>query len=224
MGTPLEEVIGYQFKDPGRLQEALTHKSHAAESRSGVDNERLEFLGDSVLSAVIAHRLYLENPKDPEGALSQKKSWLVSRPNLARWAAKIDLGSSLRLGAGEEASGGRTRPSVLGNALEALIGAVYLDGGYEKARLLVGRLTDLGGVYEGEDYKSRLQEILQKKYKTVPAYEIVNAVGPEHDKTFEVRVRLGRKILGEGSGKNKKEAEQAAAQAALEKVTQKQEE
>lgn len=217
---PLEEVIGYRFKDPQFLKEALSHKSFASESRSGIYNERLEFLGDSVLAAVVAHQLYVDYPEDSEGSLSKKKSQLVSRPSLAHWAAELNLGAYLLLGVGEETSGGRSRSSLLGNALEALIGAVYLDGGYAAAEKFIrqwcmGRHPAL----EETDYKSRLQEVLQKKYKVPPSYELARAAGPDHDKTFEVMVRLGKRPLGRGTGKSKKEAEQSAARDALENMT-----
>lgn len=215
---PLEEVIGYRFKDLEYLKEALSHKSFASESKSRIYNERLEFLGDSILAAVVAHQLYVDYPEDNEGSLSKKKSQLVSRPSLAHWAAELKLGAYLYLGVGEETSGGRARLSLLGNALEALIGAIYLDGGYEAAERFIrkwcmGRHPGL----EESDYKSRLQEVLQKKYKVPPEYELTRAAGPDHDKTFEVLVRLGKRHLGRGSGKTKKEAEQSAARDALEK-------
>jgi ribonuclease-3 len=216
---PLEEVIGYRFKNPKYLKEALSHKSFASESRSGVYNERLEFLGDSVLAAVVAHRLYVDYPDDEEGSLSKKKSQLVSRPSLSHWAAELNLGAYLYLGVGEETSGGRTRQSLLGNALEALIGAIYLDGGYEAAeRFIQHWCVEKHARLEETDYKSRLQEMLQKKYKVPPVYELSRAAGPDHDKTFEVLVRLGKKELGKGSGKSKKEAEQSAARNALESL------
>jgi ribonuclease III len=219
---PLEEVIGYRFKRPQHLREALSHKSFASESKSGVFNERLEFLGDSILAAVVAHQLYIDYPGEDEGSLSKKKSQLVSRPSLAHWAAELNLGAYLYLGVGEETSGGRSRLSLLGNALEALIGAIYLDGGYEAAENFIrqwcmGRHSRL----EETDYKSRLQEVLQKKYKVPPAYELARAAGPDHDKTFEVLVRLGKKQLGRGTGKTKKEAEQSAARDALQMMTEK---
>ena len=216
---PLEEVIGHRFKNPRWLEEALSHKSYAAEAGSGLHNERLEFLGDSVLSAVMAHKLYRDNPDEDEGSLSQKKSWLVSRPNPSKLAQQMELGQYLRLGIGEEASGGRERLSLLGNALEALIGAVYLDGGYSAAQDFIERVfARYGGEVLQEDHKSRLQEILQKKHKAVPVYEVSSETGPDHDKTFSVRVLLGKKILGEGLGKSKKEAEQSAAQSVLAKL------
>jgi len=217
---PLEEVIGYRFKRPDYLKEALSHKSFASESKSGIFNERLEFLGDSVLAAVVAHQLYVDYPDDDEGSLSKKKSQLVSRPSLAHWAAELNLGAYLYLGIGEESSGGRSRQSLLGNALEALIGAVYLDGGYAAAEAFI-RKWCMGrhGRLEETDYKSRLQEVLQKRYKVPPEYELTSANGPDHDKTFAVTVRLGKKLLGQGTGKTKKEAEQSAARNALEMMT-----
>ncbi len=217
---PLEEVIGYRFRDPELLNEALSHKSFASESKSGVYNERLEFLGDSILAAVVAHQLYAGYPDQDEGSLSKKKSQLVSRPMLARWAAGIRLGDYLLLGVGEETSGGRTRQSLLGNALEALIGAIYLDGGYEASeRFIRAWLVEHGDIQE-TDYKSRLQEVLQKKFKVPPVYELSGSTGPDHDKTFLVMVRIGERVLGRGSGKSKKEAEQSAARHALESAAE----
>ena len=219
MAEPLEEVVGYRFKDPGLLKQALSHKSFASESGSGADNERLEFLGDSVLAAVVAHQLFAEYPGEPEGALSKKKSLLVSRPSLAAWAEEIGLGAHLYLGVGEETTGGRTRQSLLSNALEALIGAMYLDGGYDAAaRFVRAWCARKHGSLLETDHKSRLQEMLQKRYKTPPNYELASAAGPDHDKTFSVLVRIGARELGRGAGKNKKEAEQAAALDALSRM------
>jgi len=214
--TPLEDVIGYRFKDSAVLKEALSHKSFASESKSSVYNERLEFLGDSVLAAVVAHQLYVDYPGEPEGRLSKIKSQLVSRPTLAHWAAELNLGAYLLLGVGEETSGGRSRQSLLGNALEALIGAIYLDGGYGAAETFI-RQWCIGrhGSLAETDHKSRLQEVLQKKFKVPPVYELKSAEGPDHDKTFEVFVRIGKKTLAHGVGKTKKEAEQSAARNAL---------
>ena len=216
---PLEEVIGYRFNDPEYLKEALSHKSFASESKSRVYNERLEFLGDSVVALVVAHQLYVAFPDDAEGSLSKKKALLVSRPTLAQWAAELNLGAYLYLGEGEESSGGRSRQSLIGNALEALIGAIYLDGGYQAAESFIQQrcLSRLQGLEE-TDYKSRLQELLQKKYKMPPLYDMTAAAGPDHDKTFEVLVRLGKRLLGRGTGKTKKEAEQSAARNALESM------
>lgn len=219
MAEPLEEVIGYRFQDAGLLKQALSHKSFASESGSGVCNERLEFLGDSVLAAVVAHQLFTEYPDEPEGDLSKKKSLLVSRSSLAAWAEELGLGTYLYLGVGEETTGGRTRQSLLGNALEALIGAMYLDGGYEAAAVFIRTWCARrhGSLLE-TDHKSRLQEILQKKYKVPPTYEVASSSGPDHDKTFSVAVRIGEKRLGAGTGKSKKEAEQAAARDALSRM------
>jgi len=213
---PLDEVIGYRFRNADLLKEALSHKSFASESKSAIYNERLEFLGDSILAAVVAHQLYVDYPQDAEGGLSKKKAVMVSRPSLADWATELNLGAYLFLGVGEESSGGRLRQSLLSNALEALIGAIYLDGGYAAAEKFIKRwYTDQHGSLVEADHKSRLQEVLQKKYKVPPTYEMTEAEGPDHDKTFRVSVILGKKALGKGEGKTKKEAEQAAARDAL---------
>ncbi|MFA6317844.1 MAG: ribonuclease III [Elusimicrobiota bacterium] len=217
MTKSLEEAVGYHFKDPALLREALSHRSYASESRTDIYNERLEFLGDSILSAVVAHHCYICFPDEREGTLSKLRSQLVSRGSLALWAKKLDLGKYLYLGVGEENSGGRNRSSVLANALEALIGAIFLDGGYAAGAAFIKRwcLVELGGLVE-TDYKSRLQEVLQRKHKQTPTYELLDSVGPDHDRTFSIVVRLGHRVLGKGTGKSKKEAEQAAAQEALE--------
>lgn len=219
MAEPLETVIGYRFKNPDLLKLALSHKSFASESGSGAYNERLEFLGDSVLAAVVAHQLFDEYPADAEGGLSKKKSLLVSRPSLAAWGEELGLGAHLLLGVGEETTGGRSRHSLLANAVEALIGAIYLDGGYGPAATFIrGWCSRKHGSLLETDHKSRLQELLQKRHKTPPSYELASADGPDHDKTFKILVRLGDKELGRGAGKNKKEAEQAAARDALSRI------
>ena len=219
MTEPLEAVIGYRFRSPGLLKQALSHKSFASESGSGADNERLEFLGDSVLAAVVAHQLFAEYPDEAEGPLSKKKSILVSRPSLAAWGEEIGLGAHLYLGVGEETTGGRTRQSLLANAVEAVIGAIYLDGGYEAAAKFVRHwCAQKHGSLLETDHKSRLQELLQKRHKAPPTYELSAADGPDHDKTFSIIVRIGPRELGRGTGKNKKEAEQAAARDALSRM------
>ncbi len=216
MAESLESIIGHTFRDPRLLKQALSHKSYASEQGTGVYNERLEFLGDSVLAVVVAHQLYCDYPKESEGALSKKKSFLVSRPSLAAWAEEIGLGAHLYLGVGEESTGGRGRQSLLANALEALIGAIYLDGGFDAASGFIREwCSRTHGSLQESDHKSRLQELLQKKYKSPPQYELSSASGPEHDKFFCVIVRIGTRELGRGTGKNKKEAEQAAALHAL---------
>ena len=219
MPRPLEEVIGYRFIDAGLLKQALSHKSFASESGSGVYNERLEFLGDSVLASVVAHAVYAGYPDEPEGNLSKKKSLLVSRPSLALWGEALDIGTYLHLGVGEESTGGRTRHSLLANAVEALIGAIYLDGGYEAAaKFIRAWYAERHGSLLETDHKSRLQEILQKRHKSPPAYEMTSSAGPDHDRVFQITVRLGERELGRGAGKSKKEAEQAAACDALRRM------
>lgn len=216
MSGALEEAVGFRFRRPELLRAALTHRSALSECGVEVCNERLEFLGDSVLSAIVAHRLFDLHPSEAEGRLSKRKALLVSKPSLARWAKSLELGRHLYLGPGEEASGGRSRPSILSDALEALIGAVYLDGGFEAARRMVARwIEDEKAGFEETDFKSRLQELMQKRFRAPPRYETVSTQGPEHDKTFSVAARMGKEVLGRGSGKSKKEAEQAAARDAL---------
>lgn len=219
MPRPLEEVIGYRFIDAGLLKQAMSHKSFASESGSGVYNERLEFLGDSVLASVVAHAVYSSYPDEPEGTLSKKKSLLVSRTSLALWGEELSIGSYLHLGIGEESTGGRTRQSLLANAVEALIGAIYLDGGYEAAaKFIRAWYAERHGSLLETDHKSKLQEILQKRHKSPPTYETTSSTGPDHDKVFQIVVRLGERELGRGAGKSKKEAEQAAACDALNKM------
>lgn len=214
----IEDAIGYKFRNPDILREALTHKSYASERNSREYNERLEFLGDSVLGVLVARHVFCLNPGRDEGYLSKLKSYMVSRPVLAKWAMELNLGAYLYLGAGEESSGGRNRPSTLANVLEALIGAVYLDGGFEKAfNFVSGWLAKQSLEISQTDYKSRLQEILQKRHKIPPDYVLTRSFGPDHNRTFTITVRLGKKVLGTGTGKNKKEAQQAAAKDALEK-------
>ncbi len=208
--------MGYTFQDKDILREALTHKSYLAQSRSSKDNERLEFLGDSVLGLVVAGYLYnLLNTKE-EGVLSKIKANLVSRKNLYFWASNLALGRFMFLGQGEVADGGRERQSILSNAMEAVIGAVYLDGGFNSAQEIILNWLKTQKIEEDSgDYKSILQEYLQKKGKAAPEYEVISTVGPEHDKIFTVKVCLGEKQLGLGRGKNKKSAEQEAAKTAL---------
>ena len=212
MPTELETIIGYCFEDTAILKEALTHKSFAGEHRATAHNERLEFLGDSILGAIVADYIYGQCPHSEEGVLSKIKSNLVSRHNLYLWAKGLELGRFLRLGHGEISTGGRQRDSILSNAMEAVIGAVYLDGGYAAAQQVVlpwiktQELTQDSG-----DYKSILQEYMQKHSHGVPHYEIVQTVGPEHDKIFTVEVSMDGKRLGVGKGHSRKLAEQDAA-------------
>lgn len=213
--APLQRKLGYAFKNAQFLTEAVTHKSYATEQGHSCFNERLEFLGDSILSAVVAHYLYDRYPEEDEGRLSKLKAILVSRPSLTRWAKELELGSDIFVGAGEEASGGRSRPSIMANALEALIGAIYLDGGYAPAEAFIRQWLARQQDLPETDYKSQLQEIVQKKHKVPPSYTLLEEQGPDHDKTFLIAVKIFNKRLGMGSGKTKKEAEQAAARDAL---------
>ena len=215
--SQVEDALGYRFRDPELLELALTHRSGAVVQ--GRHNERLEFLGDSILGAIVADYIYEQCPHSEEGVLSKIKSNLVSRHNLYLWAKQLELGRFLRLGHGELSTGGRQRDSILSNAMEAIIGAVYLDGGYEAAKQVIlpwvrtQQLTQDRG-----DFKSILQEYIQKRTRDVPQYEIVQTVGPEHDKIFTVEVSLGGKRLGIGKGHSKKMAEQEAAQDAYERL------
>jgi ribonuclease-3 len=217
--TELEKLIHYSFEDTTILREALTHKSYSGEHKAVRHNERLEFLGDSILGAIVANYLYIHCPHSEEGVLSKIKSNLVSRHNLYLWAKKLDLGRFMRLGHGELATGGRQRDSILSNAMEAVVGAVYLDGGYSAAEQMVlpwVRTQEL--TQDSGDFKSRLQEYIQKRSRSTPDYEVLQTVGPEHDKVFTVEVSLDGKRLGVGKGKNKKLAEQDAARDAYRRI------
>ena len=216
MFEQIEHILGYCFKDKKLIKEALTHKSFAGEHRSSRHNERLEFLGDSILGAIVADYIYNQCPHDEEGVLSKIKANLVSRRNLYLWGKQLNLGTQMLLGHGELATGGRERDSIISNAVEAVIGAIYLDGGYPAAQAFIlpwvktQQLTQ-----DRRDFKSVLQELLQKKEPQPPTYEVVQTVGPEHDKIFTVQVSLNGRILGMGKGHNKKQAEQQAAHDAL---------
>jgi ribonuclease-3 len=212
--------IGYAFRDPDLLEEALTHKSHANElrQRSSKHNERLEFLGDAVLTLLASEHLAAAFPTAREGELSKLKAQLVSEASLARAARRLAFGQMLRLGKGEELTKGREKSSLLANTVEALLGAIYLDGGLEPARAFTLRvlgpeLSELrSDRSSGErDYKTQVQEWCQKQYETLPEYVTVKESGPDHQKTFEVEVKIRGEVLGRGSGHSKKEAEQMAA-------------
>ena len=216
MYTDIEHIIGYCFKDKAVLKEALTHKSYAGEHRSVKHNERLEFLGDSILGAIVADYIYNKCPHVEERVLSKIKSNLVSRRNLYLWGKQLDLGRYMSLGRGELATGGRERDSIISNAVEAVLGAVYIDGGYPAAESVILPWEKTQELTQDEkDFKSLLQEYLQKSGPHTPEYEVIQTVGPEHNKVFTVRVSLDGKALGVGKGHNKKLAEQAAAQDAF---------
>jgi ribonuclease III len=218
---PLEELVGYKFRNPLLLAEALTHPSlgHETQQRH-FDNQRLEFLGDAILQLVITEYLFGHFKDQPEGQLTKLRSRLVSRDALKSNAIKLDLGQFLLMGRGEEASGGRTRVSTLADAFEALIGAIYLDGGLEDAKkfILAQAQKNLAEVTEEPvdiNPKGNLQELLQSISPRSPAYELVSQSGPEHDKRFVVQAVWEGIVLGKGSGKSKKQAETAAAEEAM---------
>ncbi len=221
----LQTVIGLRFKDASLLELSLIHSSYVNENPdlAPVSNERLEFLGDAVLGFVFATRLYNSFGHSSEGELTRLRSRLVRGSTLARAAARIGLGEYLYLGKGEEASGGRSKPANLAGALEALIGAAYLDQGTITAgevasRLLGSDFTELTGPEAGMDYKSRLQEYAQASQQVTPRYRIVDTSGPDHARRFTAEVRLDDEPLGRGQGHSKKEAETEAARQALIKL------
>lgn len=219
----LENKLNYTFRNPGFLSEALSHSSYANEHRAaGLNsNERLEFLGDSVLGFVTAEFLFLQHPDLPEGDLTRIRAALVCEQSLYEVAQKLDLGRYLKLGRGEEAGGGRTRTSILADATEAVFAAVYLDGGIASASALIHRVlldAEQEEVVEERrrDYKTVLQELIQRQADQQLTYRMTGEEGPDHDKTFLAEVLLNGGAIGTGSGHSKKEAEQSAAKAALE--------
>lgn len=215
----LSERLGYAFGDPTLLERALTHRSWCAEHVGEESNERLEFLGDAVLGVIVADYTYRSFPHLGEGLLSRARASVVRSSALAEMAAEVGLGDELRLGKGEDASGGRLKPSILADSLEAVIGAVYLDGGWEPARelvlrLLADRITRLADEDAHRDYKSRLQELVAHRLDTAPTYRVSES-GPEHDKEFSAEAVVDGQILGLGVGRTKKYAEQEAAREAF---------
>lgn len=218
----LEKKLGHVFRDRALLATALTHSSYANENRGrGECNERLEFLGDSVLGMVVADALFRRFPELPEGRMTRLRAQLVCEESLHRVASELGLGEYVRLGRGEEHTGGRRRTSILADAVEAVIAAMYLDGGLETAKAFIERqilsaLDGSGPVMRVEDCKTELQELVQKKSGQSLSYELLGESGPDHDKTFTSQVSLNGRPIGSGSGRTKKEAEQAAARAALE--------
>ena len=212
--TDLERVIGHTFIDRSLFRLSAAHRSWCAEN-SEASNERLEFLGDSVLGLIVTSYLFENFPTLPEGDLAKLRASVVNSLTLAEVAASIDLGAHLLLGKGEHATGGRQKASILADALEALIGAVYLDGGWSAAEpMVLGLLMERIHLYSdgpgGGDYKTRLQELAARKFEQLPTYRVVGA-GPDHEKTFDAEVLLGGAVRGVGRGRSKKQAEQAAA-------------
>jgi len=219
----LEEKIGYSFKDKSLLQTALTHSSYANEKHDrSLSYERLEFLGDSILGLVTAEFLYSHEPALPEGRMTRLRAELVCEGSLKKVAEELGIGEYMRLGKGEERSGGRGRASILADMVESVIAAIYLDSGMDAARsFVVERLlknADLGEQHKIADYKTELQELVQRKSDSHISYELTGESGPDHNKTFSFCVYINGVAAGQGSGRSKKEAEQAAACAALEKM------
>jgi ribonuclease-3 len=224
--TELEEKIEYTFKNKELLKKALTHSSYANEKGygRGACNERLEFLGDSLLGFITASHLYKKYPDKPEGEMTRLRAELVCEASLVRASEELRLGGWLRLGRGEELGNGRKRPSILADAFEALLAAIYLDGGEAAARELVRKYV-LGGHRDSDssvsDYKTALQELVQKSGGEAPLYRLTGESGPDHLKLFTAEVLVNGEVAGEGNGRSKKEAEQAAARCAFEKLIRK---
>ena len=219
----LETKLGYQFQNPKLLDHALTHSSYANEHHLGSSssNERLEFLGDSVLGMIVADHLYRTFPDLPEGDLTRIRANLVCEGSLVLVAKEWDLGRYLKLGKGENACGGRSRPSILADAVEAVLAAVFLDGGLAHdrdiiQRFLLDRMEQVNRA--SRDHKTYLQELVQRKSGQVLSYELIGESGPDHNKTFQMQVLLNGQPIGQGTGHSKKEAEQAAANAAIERL------
>ncbi|MEA2626359.1 MAG: ribonuclease [Candidatus Binatota bacterium] len=218
--VPIEQAIGYSFTRQALLATALTHRSAAG--RVGANNEKLEFLGDAVLSLVVSELLMEQFAEADEGELSKLRASLVNSAVLARKADELALGERLRVGKGEEKSGGRRKESILASAYEAVIGAVFLDGGFEPARTMVRRQFEAevsaattGGL---TDYKTRLQEMTQRRFRETPSYRLVQAAGPDHAKRFVSEILIRGQLYGRGEGRSRKAAEQAAAFQALEEL------
>lgn len=226
----LESRLGYRFKSKADLERALTHRSYANETSNGeshaTDNERLEFLGDAVLDLALSAVLMRNFPEDKEGGLSKKRASLVNEESLASIASGLGLDSLVRVGKGEARAGGTKKPRILASTLEAVFGAVFLDGGYNEAASVIEaafgpkleEIANAGVDYRG-DFKTRLQERVQELYRATPAYTVEGEAGPDHDKVFEVSVSVGERRLALGRGRSKKAAEQDAARQALELLT-----
>ena len=221
--TTLEEKLGYTFQNPDLLDNALTHSSRANESRGKLQsNERLEFLGDSILGMVVADHLFRNHPDLPEGDLTRTRAALVCEDSLVEVARELGLGEYLRLGKGESSGGGRERPSIQADAVEAVLAAIYLDGGIGSARKFIQKFIltrEVAGLTKPRDHKTALQELVQRESGQVLQYRLVGEEGPDHNKRFFVEVALNGQSIGSGSGRSKKEAEQAAAAAGIENLS-----
>jgi len=222
--SKLEKAIDYEFKDLSLFKEALTHSSYCKKSKKEAkNNQRMEFLGDSVLELIVNEYIYRKFSTFSEGEMTKIKSVIVSTQTLTKWANNIFLGKFIILGKGEDLTGGRNKSSILAGCFEALLGAIYLDGGTRKAKIFVLQFLkeEILRVIEKDfirNYKSLLQEISQKEYKCLPDYELIKENGPDHKKLFCVNVKIKEKTYGTGFGDNKKEAEQNAAKDTLKKI------
>jgi ribonuclease-3 len=222
----LQERLGYSFSNEGLLEKAMTHSSYANESQDSdlPDNERLEFLGDAVLDLVISQHLMLTHPEAHEGDLTRIRAEVVASPSLSSLARELKLGDCLLLGKGEEHSGGRSKSNLLADALEAVIGAIFLDSSFDEVNRVVLPLfmpaLQQASSEDGQDYKSRLQEQVQAMQGELPVYRLFDAIGPPHERTYYVEVYIQGQLKGDGQGRSKKIAEQAAAKAALSSLGQ----
>jgi ribonuclease-3 len=221
----LEAYLGYRFADLALLDNALTHRSFVNENGGLAlkDNERLEFLGDAVLELTVSDMLMMKFPDHAEGELSKLRASVVNEQPLAELARRFRIGEFLLLGRGEETSCGRMKPSLLANAFESIVAAMYLDGGFDRTAAFIGRLFE-PLIEEGampvlyRDYKTAIQEICQNRFHEIPRYIVLSESGPDHDKRFEIGLVLGERVIATGKGRNKKEAEQKAARAAREEL------
>lgn len=224
MSKELEKQLGIKFHDPSLLKRALTHRSYLNENRS-VDksNERLEFLGDAVLELIISEYLYLTYPDRAEGDLTSFRSAIVKTESLAEASRELNYGKYLRMAKGEEDSGGRDKDYILANTFEAVLGAIYLDQGYNACKNLIEKIliSKIDNIVENRldiDSKTKIQELAQAKYRTTPIYQVVAEHGPDHNKEFVVTVKIGNKVIGKGKGSSKQKAEEAAADKGLEYI------
>jgi ribonuclease-3 len=218
----LEQMLGHTFDDRSHLEAALVHRSFCAENAAAQPNERLEFLGDAVLGLSVTDHIFEAYPDLPEGELAKLRASVVNAEVLASLAEELDLGSALLLGKGEDSSGGRSKPSILADSMEAVIAAVYLDGGWSVAdalvlRLLGDRIRAGASGPGGGDYKTQLQELAARRFDQLPRYQL-RSEGPDHSKRFYATVTLHGEVYGEGDGRSKKQAEQAAARAAWQRL------
>ncbi len=222
----LETALGYRFSNRDLLVKALTHKSYANEHRDAGarDNERLEFLGDAVLDLAVSETIFAQEPRLAEGEMTRVRAEVVSEPSLAAVARELGVGDHMLLGRGEELTGGREKESLLSDAMEAILGAIFLDGGFDNARAAVdrwmaGRIAAAAREKSGLDAKTRLQELLQAREGRLPRYVLVGSEGPDHARRYHVEVHFDGVAIGSGTGRTKKQAEQSAARAALARLT-----